>query len=465
MMSRNQPVLETVSQSSILRESRIYLRNLEEIFFSKMYMVDKSPIRVALAALIANYLEGDPVWLLLVGPPSSGKTEILKLFFELNDVFEIGSFTEASLLSGSPNREKAKDSTGGLLREMGSFGIIVDKEFTTVLSMRSEKRQECLGALRQVYDGRWTRLHGVDGGKRTFWKGKVGFLGAVTQSIDKYHEVMSSLGERFIMYRMKTDLDSSLTQGRLISSSIGSNDNRIKNLTNLTRTLIDHVCDNLFEPVPPECLSERLVILGTVVAQARSPIEREGYRREIELVHDAEGSPRLIKQLIKMYQAAVLIGCTGQESWKLVYNVGMSSMPELRRNIIELLHIRGVVRTPNICEFLHRPKTMVFRALEDLLYLDIIQRQGNSDNSYCWSLIDQYDAFFDVLSIPIEATEMYVSETTHDPTVLDDANTYGVIRKQEDSGNVTRPVGVKRQKSKRAFDNARNDSGNGQEVV
>ena len=32
-------------------------------------------VDVALATVVANTLDGDPLWLLLVSPPSSGKTE------------------------------------------------------------------------------------------------------------------------------------------------------------------------------------------------------------------------------------------------------------------------------------------------------------------------------------------------------------------------------------------------------
>jgi len=38
---------------------------------------DPAGVDVVLATLIANEIEGDALWLMLVGPPSNGKTELL----------------------------------------------------------------------------------------------------------------------------------------------------------------------------------------------------------------------------------------------------------------------------------------------------------------------------------------------------------------------------------------------------
>lgn len=43
-----------------------------------LYLVDRRPLLAVLSAVAANYLDGDPVWLVLVGPPGGGKTEPLR---------------------------------------------------------------------------------------------------------------------------------------------------------------------------------------------------------------------------------------------------------------------------------------------------------------------------------------------------------------------------------------------------
>jgi hypothetical protein len=117
-----------------------------------------------LGTVAANRLEGDPVWLLLVGAPSSGKSEILQATGSLEGVHPTASLTEAGLLSGSPKREKAKHATGGLLRKVGDHGIVLAKDFGSVLSLHHDARAQVLAALREVYDGK------LDPERRNRWR-------------------------------------------------------------------------------------------------------------------------------------------------------------------------------------------------------------------------------------------------------------------------------------------------------
>lgn len=127
------------------------------VFKCWLYLPDTGPLLVVLAALVANLIPGDPVWLMLVGPSSGGKTEILNALAMLRHVCLAAVLTEASLLSGTSKRETAKEAKGGLLREIGPFGVLLLKDFTSILSMNRDPRAALLAALREIYDGSWTR--------------------------------------------------------------------------------------------------------------------------------------------------------------------------------------------------------------------------------------------------------------------------------------------------------------------
>src|SRR5205823_13474564 len=105
-----------------------------------LHMPDLAPVYVTLGAAAANYLPGCAVWLVLVAPPACGKTELLGSLSRLPDVYPAATLTEASLLSGSPQREHAQGAKGGLLRELGSFGIVVLKDMGSLLSMRPDAK-------------------------------------------------------------------------------------------------------------------------------------------------------------------------------------------------------------------------------------------------------------------------------------------------------------------------------------
>jgi hypothetical protein len=118
-----------------------------------LILKDRTPIYAMLGTVAANQLPGDPVWLGLVGPPSSAKTELLNSVSPLPNMVPTATVTMAALLSGVPKKQRAASAKGGLLRQIGSFGYLLLKDFGSVLSMRPEAKAEVLGALREIYDG------------------------------------------------------------------------------------------------------------------------------------------------------------------------------------------------------------------------------------------------------------------------------------------------------------------------
>lgn len=165
-------------------------------------MPDPGAVYAVLGTLAAHHLNREPVWTLLVAPGGSGKTEILQAAAGLAEVFPAATLTEPALLSGTATKERSKGATGGLLVQIGESGVLLCKDFGSVLSMHRESRGQVLAALREVYDGEWTRHVGVDGGKTLSWRGKIGFIGGCTPTIDRAHAVMASMGERFLLYRL-----------------------------------------------------------------------------------------------------------------------------------------------------------------------------------------------------------------------------------------------------------------------
>src|SRR5262245_48876626 len=166
-----------------------------------MLLENHTPVLAVLGTAAANYLPGDPVWLGLIGPPSSAKTEILNSTSRLPRVVQAGTLTAAALLSGTP-RKQDKGAKGGLLQQIGEFGIIVLKDFGSILSMRPDTKAETLAARRELFDGRWTRLLGSDGGKQLHWEGKVGLIFAATGVIDAHYSVITAMGDRFLLSRL-----------------------------------------------------------------------------------------------------------------------------------------------------------------------------------------------------------------------------------------------------------------------
>jgi Bifunctional DNA primase/polymerase, N-terminal len=172
-------------------------------FESWLILPNRTPVYAMLGTVAANLLPGDPVWLGLVAPPSSAKTELLNSISELPFVVSVSTLTLASLLSGTPRRQRTTGATGGLLRQVSDPGLLCLEDFTSTLTMRPDNKAEVLSALREIYDGKWTRYLGTDGGRPLHWKGKLGLVFGCTGAIDTQHSVSDALGNRFLLSRME----------------------------------------------------------------------------------------------------------------------------------------------------------------------------------------------------------------------------------------------------------------------
>jgi hypothetical protein len=354
-----------------------------------LHLPDADAAIVALATVAANRLPGDPVWVLMVAPPGWGKGEVLAPVVGLAGVHEVATLTEAALLSGSPRKERSTEATGGLLHEIGDRGVIVCKDFTSILSMHRETRAATLAALREIYDGRWSRSLGVDGGRRLVWKGNVGMLAAVTPAIDDHHAVTAAMGERFALYRLPEADAGALTRRAL--GNAGREDGLRGDLTARVAAL--------FAALPPptttptafslaDVETERLVALAMLVARARSAVTRDGHSREITNIIGAEAPGRLVKMLRRMMEAVVLIGGTRDDAWRIVGKLALDSIPTIRRAILDDLARRDEpVTTGKLGEAIDYPKTTTKRAAEELNVYRLARRVGG-EKGETWQLSD-----------------------------------------------------------------------------
>jgi hypothetical protein len=366
------------------RAGVVTLANVLRTFEDWLYLPDTGIVTVALAAVAANRMEGDPVWLLLIGPPASGKTETLDALLGLPGMHPAATLTEAALLSGVPKKEHAHDASGGLLRRVGEFGYLVLKDFTSVLSMSREVRTPLLAALREIHDGAWTRHIGVDGGRTLSWRGKCALIGGCTPIIDAHHAVIASMGERFLLCRLP-DVDAQ-QQAKRALEHVGKEAAMRKQLREATSALFAG-----FRPTElhfDEALSNRVSALAALVARARSAVERDGYRREIDLIPGTERPARLALSLARLYHGMVAIGADPADAWRLTANVGLDSVPSLRRNALDVLrenNERGT--TTEIATLIRYPTITVRRALEDLAAHGVVTRHpGGKGKADEWQI-------------------------------------------------------------------------------
>lgn len=363
------------------------LDGVTAVYRKWLYMPDDSALLATLGTVAANRMEGDPVWTLIVGPSGVGKTETIEGIGGLPGVHASATLTEGALLSGSPNRDKAKDARGGLLRVIGESGIILFKDFGSILSMQRDARAATLAALREVYDGSWTRHVGTDGGRTLTWTGRVGFVGGCTPMIDKAHAVMSSLGERFLLLRLPESVD--VEHGRRAVRNAG---HEVAMRRELRQSVADLFARIELPEAPPDLTGaemEGLLNIALLVCRARSPVERDGYSRDIELVPGAESPTRLAKSLKRLLDGLTATGVIRPRAWSIVRRVALDSMPALRLAVLRVVSEArpGDIDTLDAATRLGYPTTTTRRANEDLaVYGLLVRSSGGKRNTDLWRL-------------------------------------------------------------------------------
>src|SRR2546426_2916419 len=144
-------------------------------FYRKVFRLsDVAALDVTLATVVTSDVPGDPLWSFLVGPPSSSKTEVLRPLDQSDiPIYYLSTLTNHALVSG------LKGGTS-LLAKLHEKTLVV-KDFTPVMEMSRDKRDEILGDLRDAYDGTYAKAFGTVG--TLTYVSHFNFLAGVTNAI------------------------------------------------------------------------------------------------------------------------------------------------------------------------------------------------------------------------------------------------------------------------------------------
>jgi hypothetical protein len=354
------PVPGTPTPCTLTEVDAVFLR-----WFGEKY--DLEVMHAALATEATAQLEGDPVWMLIVGAPGSAKTETLQALSSHAEV--VSTITsEGALLSGSSKKETSKEATGGLLRVLGSNGTVVIKDFTSILSMHREARASVLAALREVYDGRWTRNLGVDGGKTLSWEGRLTVLAGVTTAWDEHHAVVASMGDRFVLFRNDSNTGRR-EAGRQAMQNAGLENRMRRELATAAAGVLQQVKDERHELTVEE--EDRLLAAADLVTRARTAVIRD-FRGDVVDAHAPEAPTRFLKQLVQLMRGCLSLGMSREDALHLALRGARDSVPPLRLDILEDLGTNPWASVREIRQRLNRPRNTVDRELQGLHMLQLL---------------------------------------------------------------------------------------------
>jgi hypothetical protein len=357
------------------------LSNLRELLFIK----DPEPLYAVLGTIAANIIEGDPVWLQLIAPPSYGKTETLRATLDIPHVVEIANISsDAAFLSGTPTRERAKDADGGLLCRIGSHGILILNDLTSILSMPKEKMNSIMAVFREAYGGSWTREVASDGGRFMRWDGKLGVLVGVTPIIDSHQALFNEMGERYINYRY-TEHDV-IDEAMMTLSADRQADWRAE-IRKLVKTFFEEQGLAFGTHLPRRVFTEEekqyVYELASMAARCRSAVPRDPYTRETLSTRHSEAATRLTAVLGQLLQGLDRIGVPEPTRWRLLNKIALDCMPDLRRQFLKFL-IQEPHSTKELSHLTGCCMTVAARTVEDLKMQEIVYRERGKVHLASW---------------------------------------------------------------------------------
>ena len=354
------------------------IENIKEAYKKIFYIEDDFSLDLT-AAVVAStlLLKSDPIWVIIIGAPSSGKSELINAFSKVKFVYPVSDMTENTLLSGMANTVNEPS----FLKQMGTYGCIAMKDYTSILSMRAEKRSVILGQLREVYDGSYEKKTG--NGKNPSWVGKANFIGGATEAIYAVEEESASMGRRNIHYVLP---EQDRIQTARIARKNRQDDEGIKLKRAHLQNMITEYMEELSKALPtvlpsvPEEISENLIELADFATQARTPAHRN-FKRQLTLATSKEMPMRMSEQLhmlgeifIYLYEGIL----NEQQEWGL-YKIALDSIPKQKLMALKFLATYNSSTTKGLALPLKYPTDTVREWLEDLNVLNLIDREPGKD--------------------------------------------------------------------------------------
>jgi hypothetical protein len=336
---------------------------------------DLDVLDATLAAAAAERLTGDPLWLLVVGGPGAAKTETVGALAGAGAHVTSTIASEGALLSATSRKERSKNATGGLLRKIGERGVLVIKDVTSILSAARETRGMVLAAIREIYDGRWERNVGSDGGQTLTWTGRIVIVGAVTTAWDSAHAVVAAMGDRFVLLRLDSNSGRDQSGIRAIRNT-GSEVKMREELASAVGGVIAGVCA---DDVPlSDSEIDQLVKAADIVTMARTAAERD-YQGNIDFTHAPEMPTRFAKQLTQMVRGGIAIGMSRERAMELAIRCARDSIPPLRLEILLDVALHPGSRPGDVRRRIGKPWRTTKRELEVLTMLGMLRCDEESE--------------------------------------------------------------------------------------
>lgn len=375
----------------LVQTSDVSFAQLAEEFSKRFEYYDVGALRCSMAVAIANRLEGpDALWVYIVSPASSGKSETILSLRELPGAQHATQLTSKAFFSG-------KGESFAWAYQWEDPTLLLFEDMTSIMDTNADERDNIMRILRSMYSQNFDVLVGnVKGGKMEPWNKKVSILAGVTERIDVSDAASMNViaGSRSLMYRMevlKPDDPRRRDQGRkAITESVRDKEERDRIRNTVRDCFLGLAKPPLSSPTIRDGSATRLSALANMVALGRHANVRDqrDYNR-IEQIPDPEGIARLSKQFAILARGYALLEGRRDVSDEDVNHISRIARDTFPKMAMDVLRSTGT--SPRSAEEIkgvlvdltgrHYSVEVVRRRLEDLAGGGLILQTGGGGST------------------------------------------------------------------------------------
>jgi 5S rRNA maturation endonuclease (ribonuclease M5) len=371
------PINEPVNLEDVLRRTR-------KIGFSQDYLVE-----TLLATFVSKEVDKHrPLWLLVVGNPSSNKTVGISLVRDPaeQESFMLDVMTSNPFISGMSPKEKPKD----LLPHLNGKCFML-KDYTAFFGRSEETVKQLLSDMVAIYDGEYSKHSGSRGTIR--YKVSFSHIGAITPlGLQKRQQYMNMIGPRFLILRIPELTDEEHEKGFEIAWA-DDLDFMFSEASRYARHFVKILCQGLREqkikvPTVPKNVQGEINLLAKLISHTRGIVHSTAQKFENE--NGEERTYQEVEEIQReepfraLHQLKVLCRCLAiireknevtMEEVKTARLVALSSMPVHRAEVLAVFEKQLKVTAKQAADLLGKNYKTAKRHLDELFHLGVLTRE------------------------------------------------------------------------------------------
>ena len=347
------------------------------------------------------------LWLLFVGAPSSGKTELVQLLRNSPNAYCLDNVTLNSFISGE--RPTTKQKVFDLLPLLDRKCLVI-KDWTVIFSLDEKMTKKIIGDMVGVYDKQLSKFSSRRG--RVSYESEFSHLGCITPAtLNHHHNYLNMIGPRFLCY---TIMNPSIEDEKKSFDTIFSNQDRDglekearEAVQSYLKTLTTRDMASVVKPLSSPTqdylrIAARFVsrARGIVILQSASFRDESGnditYYEPLET--QIEQPWRAVQQLMELTRYLAFV-CgkeeVGKDELEIIKQVVISSMPADRSQALRAIQAKGgAITTKELSEDIDRSNRTSRRMLDELSVLGILKKtKGSGQLANFYGVEDEFKDF------------------------------------------------------------------------